>query len=190
MLGRHELVAELFRLVLGTIEYLVQLARYRRLRIALLWQTVDLARHLIAKRRHADADLLQNRNDDSFVLLEQSAEQVEIVNDGVAGTAGRRRGLVQRLAGFHGKTVWIDHVIPKSNAGARVFSQSGLDPSVIEFGAEAGRCRSGGGRTTNDTRRENTLGACSRALLLVAVDLGYLMTVIFIERGFSLLMNN
>ena len=89
MLGRDVLVAEPLGFVLGLVEDLVELARHRRLRVALLGIAVDLALHLLAQGCHADAELLEHGNDDALVLVEQRGEEVEVVDDGIAVRAGR-----------------------------------------------------------------------------------------------------
>ena len=109
MLGRDVLVAERLRLVLGFVEDLVELARHRGLRVALLRVALDLARDLLAQRRHARAELLEDGNDDALVLLEERAEQVEVVDDRIADSARGVDRFVERLAGLHGELFWIDH---------------------------------------------------------------------------------
>ena len=103
VLGRDVLVAELFGLVFGFVEDLVELARHRGLRVALLRVFVDPAGHLLAERGDAGAELLQHRNDDALILLEQRGEQMEIVDDRVAVAAGEVDRFVERLAGLHGQ---------------------------------------------------------------------------------------
>ena len=90
VLGRDVFVAERLGFVLGFVEDLVELARQRRLRVALLRIARDLARDLLAQRGDARAELLQNGNDDALVLLEERGEQMEIVDDRIAVPARER----------------------------------------------------------------------------------------------------
>jgi len=125
MLRRHVLVAEPFRLILGFIENLVQLARECRLRIGLLGVSVDLARDLFAQRRYTRAELLENRDDDTLILLEQGLQEMEIVDDGISVFSSGVDRLVQRLGGFDGKLLRVDHASSRSNVDASNVGQCG-----------------------------------------------------------------
>ena len=95
-----------FGFVFGLVEDLVELARHRRLRVALLRILVDAARDLLAQRGDAGAELLENGNDDALVLLEERGEQMEVVDERIAVSAGEVGGFVERLAGLHGQFFW------------------------------------------------------------------------------------
>ena len=60
------------RLVLGAVEDLVELARERRLRVATASGSAPISRStLLAQRGDVDAELLEDRDDDALVLVEQ-----------------------------------------------------------------------------------------------------------------------
>ena len=107
-----------FASLLGFVEDLVELARQRRLRVALLGILVDPAGDLLAQRGDARAELLEDGNDDALVLLEQRGEQVEVVDDRIAVRRASVDRFVQRLAGLHGELFGIDHAESGSNVGA------------------------------------------------------------------------
>ncbi len=83
VLGRDEFVAEFLGVRLGFVEDLVQLAGERRLGVRLLRVSRHLAADGLAQLRHADAELLQDGNDDPLVLRKESKEQVQIVDERV-----------------------------------------------------------------------------------------------------------
>ena len=105
VLGRDVLVAERLRFLLGLVEDLVQLARERRLRVALLGNRAVSALDLLAELRDVDAELLEDGHDDALVLRQQGEQQMEVVDERIAGAPGQRDGLVERFGGFDGQTV-------------------------------------------------------------------------------------
>ena len=109
MLGRDVLIAQLLGFLLGAVEDLVELAGEVGLRIALLWIARYLALGALAKRGDARAELLEDRNDNALLLVEQRPEQMDIVDDRIAVSPSEIDGLVQRFAGFHGETFGVDH---------------------------------------------------------------------------------
>jgi hypothetical protein len=119
VLGGDVLVTEVLRLLLRSIEHLIELARERGLGIALLRVAGNLAPELIAKRSRAHAELLQQRNDDAFILRQQRREEVQIVDERIAIPPGLCERLVQRFGGLHGKTVGIDHRSRSGNGRRR-----------------------------------------------------------------------
>src|SRR5215208_8216542 len=62
--GRHILVAEIFRFLLCTIEYLCELAREIWLRVALLRITGGLGLRALTEGGNAHTQLLEHRDDD------------------------------------------------------------------------------------------------------------------------------
>jgi hypothetical protein len=70
MLGRHVGVAELLGFFIGTIEHARQLAGERGITASrLLGEASDLALRFCLKLRDIQPRLLQERDDDAFVLL-------------------------------------------------------------------------------------------------------------------------
>jgi hypothetical protein len=141
VLGRHVLVAECLRLVLGFIEDLIELARQRRLRVGLFRISLDLAGDLLAQPGHIRAELLQDGNDDALLLIEERAEQVEILDDGVSVLASGVDGFVQRLAGLYGELLRIDHADSVSNVGASQLGQCGRPVKLHQTTLAVCRCR-------------------------------------------------
>src|SRR6185295_16269331 len=77
MFGRDVLIAEILRFFLGAVEDLRELARKIRLRVALFWVPRSLGFRLLAQRCDADSELLQNGDDNSLVLVQESQEEVK-----------------------------------------------------------------------------------------------------------------
>src|SRR2546422_1650544 len=110
MLGRDVGIAERFRFLVGAIQDARQLPGNRRISAArLLGKALDLALRLGLELRDVEPRLLQQRHDDSFVLLQQREEKMRIVDDGIALGAGERGRLLQSLGGFNGESIWLDH---------------------------------------------------------------------------------
>ena len=105
------LVAERLGFSLRLVEHLIQLARDRGLSVCLLRVPIDLALHALTDRGDAGSRLLQDRDDDALVLLEQGRQQMEIVYLRIAVASRERDRVVERFAGFDGETIGIDHVI-------------------------------------------------------------------------------
>ena len=70
MLRRDVQVAERLRFILGFVEDLIHLSRERWLSVGLLRIAAGLALDLLAQLRDVHAELLENGNDDAFVLRE------------------------------------------------------------------------------------------------------------------------
>ena len=102
MLGRHEFVAKFLRVRLGLVEYLVQLARECRLRVRLLWIPRHLASDRFPELRDADAQLLEDGNDDALVLRQERQEEVQIVDERVSGAPREVNRLVERFCCLYG----------------------------------------------------------------------------------------
>jgi hypothetical protein len=109
VLGRDELVAEVFRVGLGFIEDLVQLSGERGLRVRLFWEARHLATDRLAKLRNADAELLEDGNDDAFILREEREEQMKVVDERIARAAREINRFIQGVGRFYGEPIWIDH---------------------------------------------------------------------------------
>ena len=125
VLGGDVLVAECLGFLFGAIENLGQLARQIRLGVALLRVARNLRLRLVAEGGYTHAKLLQNRNDDPFVLREEGKEQMEVVNDRVARATRCRDGFVERFARFDREAVCIDHGPIRCNVSAPPFCQGG-----------------------------------------------------------------
>ena len=110
MLGGDVLVAQLLGLVLGAIEDLIELAREIGLRAALLRVPRDFPLHAFAKRGDAGAKLLENRDNDALLLVEQRGEKMDVVDCRITVSPRERHRLVQCFAGLHGEAFGIDHV--------------------------------------------------------------------------------
>jgi len=91
VLGRDVCVAQRFRLLVGAVGRLRQLARQGGLPGAarLLGEAVDLALGLGRELGDVQPRLLEQRDDDPVLLREQGVEQMGVVDDGIA--AGARR---------------------------------------------------------------------------------------------------
>jgi hypothetical protein len=109
VLGRDELVAEVFRVGLGFIENLIQLSGERRLRVRLLWEARHLATDRLSKLRNADAELLEDGNDDAFVLREEGEEEMQVVDERIPRAAREIDRFIQGVGRFYGEPIWIDH---------------------------------------------------------------------------------
>src|SRR6266404_2576842 len=102
MLGRDVGIAERFRFLVGAIQEARQLPGNRRISSArLLGKALDLALRVGLELRDVEPRLLQQRHDDSFVLLQQREEEMRIVDDGIALGAGERRRLLESLGGLN-----------------------------------------------------------------------------------------
>jgi hypothetical protein len=83
--GRNVGVAERLRVLVGAIEHARQLSGKRRLSPARLFgKALDFALGVGLKLRDVESGLLQQRDDDTFILLQQGGKQVRVVDDGVA----------------------------------------------------------------------------------------------------------
>ena len=109
VLGRNEFVPQFFCVAFSFVEYLVQLARESRLRIGLLRVARHLAPDCFSQLCDADAELLQDGNDDALVLREQGHEQMQVINERVPGTSREVDCFVQRFGCFYCKAIRIDH---------------------------------------------------------------------------------
>ncbi len=109
MLGRNELIPQLLRVRFRLVEYLVDLSRERRLRIRLFRVARHLPPYRFAQLRDPDAELLQDRNDDSLVLGEEGEQKVQVVDEGVPRSAREVQCFVEGFGRFDGEAIWIDH---------------------------------------------------------------------------------
>ncbi len=109
VLGGHVLVAERLRDRLGVVEQLRQFPRERRVGVRLLRITTDLPIERRTQRGDVDAEFLQDRHDDPFLLIEQHAQEMGIVNERIAGAARERERVVQRIGGFDGEAIGVQH---------------------------------------------------------------------------------
>src|SRR5215212_7980242 len=87
MFSRNEFVAKILCFFLGAIEHLVELARNIGLGVSLLRIPCRFLFCFLAKGRYAHAELLQNGNDNPFILSEQCEEEVKVINLRTASTA-------------------------------------------------------------------------------------------------------
>ena len=94
---------------LGTVDDVVQLTRQVGLGIGLLRVSPDVALDALAKLGDIDAKLLQDRDDDAFLLRQQRVQEVQVVHLRVAIPPGKRERVVQRFGRFYGKAVRINH---------------------------------------------------------------------------------
>ena len=108
-----------------TIEHLIELARQRRLSVALLGVPGGLAQRGLPERLNAYAHLLQDGHDYALVLVQKGEKKMEIVNQRVAGLPSACDGVVQRLAGLYGEFVLADHTCTMCNRGASIVCRNG-----------------------------------------------------------------
>src|SRR2546423_10596814 len=111
MFGGDELVAQLPRVGLRFIEYLIQLPGERRLRARLLGISRHLASNCLAQLCHADTELLKNGDDDSFVLSEERHQEMEVVHERIAGASRQIHRFIECFRRFYCESIWIDHEI-------------------------------------------------------------------------------
>src|SRR4029078_6895822 len=104
-----------------SVEYLFQIARGIRLRIALPGEPVDLAPNLIAERGGVRTEVVSDGHEKALAVVEGRGEEMEIVDDGIAVATGERDGVVERLTGFDGQSGWIDN--------GSLWKQRGCPPS-------------------------------------------------------------
>ena len=80
MLGGDVLIAKLLCFLFRAIQDLVELARQGGLRVALLRRARQLSLDFRTQRVDVHRGLLKQGRDDTLVLIEQSEEQVKIVD--------------------------------------------------------------------------------------------------------------
>src|SRR5581483_435131 len=115
VLGRHELVAQRLGFLLGAIEDAVQLPREGRLRVRLARIAARLGGDAVAQGLDADAELVQQRRDDAFVLVEEGAQQMGVVDQRVPITASIVDGRVDGLRALDREFVCVDHASVNRN---------------------------------------------------------------------------
>ena len=97
-------------LVLGLVEHLIELARDRRLGVAAAWGSGPIsARDLLPEGGDVDAELLEKGDDDALVLLEQRGEQVDVVDERIAGAAREGESVLDGLGGLYGEAIGVEH---------------------------------------------------------------------------------
>ena len=109
MLGGDVFVTEGLGFFFSRIDDLRELAAEGGLGVALLGVASGLLVGGGAHARHIGSDALQHRDDDAFVLGQQRQQEMQIVDEWVAGLARERDGFIERLGALHGQTVRIDH---------------------------------------------------------------------------------
>src|SRR5436190_14354163 len=114
VLGRDVLVIEVAGLLVRGAQDRDELgARARRLAaLAEGWQRVERGIDLRADRLDARAELVEDRNHDAGVLLEQDGEQVLGGHLRVAAIVGELLRGLDRLLGLDRESVWLQGWIP------------------------------------------------------------------------------
>ena len=110
MLGRDIFVLKIVGLFEGALQQLVQCRGRGRLRGSAghLGQTLDLPIGLTQDRLRADADLLQNRRHDAFAVFDESCQQMQRHQLGVAVLGGEVVGALDRFLRLYRKSVPTD----------------------------------------------------------------------------------
>ena len=107
-------VVEAFRLAVGAIDHVGQLAGQHRLGsgAGLLGEPFELALRFGAQLSGVQTDFLQQGNDDALFLRQQRMKEMGIVDHGVAPRARQRGGLLQRLRGLYRQAIRSNHSAP------------------------------------------------------------------------------
>ena len=58
-----------------------------------------------------DAEFVQERNNDAFVLPDESKKQVAVVDERVAILSSQRNAFVECLGGFYRKAISVQHAL-------------------------------------------------------------------------------
>ena len=103
VLSRDVRIAERLRISVGAVENARKLTRERRIGPArLLGKAIDFALGLGQELRDVEARFLEQRHDNAFLLLEESVEQMGIVDDGIAFGARHSSGLLESFGRLYG----------------------------------------------------------------------------------------
>ena len=109
MLGADIVVAERLGIGVGTIEYLIQLARDLRLCIALFRISRGVGFRPLAQLGRLHARLLQQRHHDAVLLCDEREQQMHVIHQRIAGATRRCDGFIDCFAGLDRKAVGIQH---------------------------------------------------------------------------------
>ena len=107
MFGGDVFVAHALRLCLGGVEYGSQLTGKRRIGIGLLGIAGDFGVERRPQCHEIDVAVLQDRHDDAFVLIQQDAQQMRIVNQRIAIAAREGQRVGQGFGGFDGQAISV-----------------------------------------------------------------------------------
>ena len=75
----------------------------------MLGEPLDLAFRLGLELRDIQSGLLQQRNDNPLVLLQECIEEMSIVDHGIAAGPRKRGGLLKGFSSLYGESIWLDH---------------------------------------------------------------------------------
>jgi hypothetical protein len=125
VLGGHVLVTQLLCLRIGLVEDLVHFPAEARLHAAagLGGKPGDLPLDRFRYRRQVETSLLKQRPYHSFVLREQSRQEMGIVYHGIATRPGQFPSVSQGFLGLDGQSLWSNHR-PLTRASVRRPSSS------------------------------------------------------------------
>ena len=119
MLGTDVVVAKRLRIDIGAIEHLIELARNLRLCIALLGIPRCFGLGTLLQFGDTDTGLLEQRHHDPVLLRKQRQQQMQIVHERIAGTAGQRHRFVDSVARLDGEAIRIQHGASSGNGEMR-----------------------------------------------------------------------
>ena len=112
VLGRHVVVAEFRGVSLGRRERTGEIAADARIRSSRdAAELVECGLHPLAHQGGGNADLVQDRRDDSLFLAEEHVEEVDAVDFRALAPRGVHDGPPQRLGRLHRQTVDFDHLM-------------------------------------------------------------------------------
>ena len=125
--GGDVFVAERLGFLFGGINDLSEFATEGGLRVALLRVAGSLLFGGGANAGDIGSNTLQHRHHDAFALGKQRQQEMQIVDEGIAGLTRERDGFVERLSAFHGQTVGIDHGVLERQSQCRTSAANTAD---------------------------------------------------------------